>query len=535
MRYRLKLFFVVLLSIIGLRVMAQSPLQYLESTFPQLTEIFHDDIDKCHAHYVFTIDVSGSMDVHEKTMVPLLKTFIQALPNGDKVTIIPFGTEIKNPLGFSGIISPEMKRTLCDNMDQLYHNPNYDQLFRDHTNIYKAINGVSNAVTTNSEYKVNILIPFTDFLNNIPKVPPHQFNKRRLTKEELNDMRGKLEAAIKGSYVRCIAVELTEDGLDNKAQKEYCLDQLRDSVFCVAENGLEIVRTGNSREAIEQWFEQLRRDILVVKMRAIIDSENKAGKVSMKTDIDIDGNTVAYINWVPTRLYSKIKIDSTYLRDHGFTFINDTANYGSTRDVELNIELGKIKNKNYGFHYLNDSLNLGISLPTDFDSELEKLGVKKPISSSLSKEDQWIFTFFLPLWLTGLILFLLILYIILFIKACVTNAKDRFEGKIIITNKENNDSVSKMIPACVSCSAGKSGEVRADGAEWILTITKVKPSPFLLFKKPYYAWCATKGYVGTKLATDGILDRKTNTLLKANCGPNKRTITHSITVRVKDR
>ena len=116
---------------------AQSPLQYLEQSFTQLTEIYRNDIDKCHAHYVFAIDVSGSMDKYEGTMVPLLKNFINALPNGDKVTIIPFGTEVNNPMGFSGIISEEMKKTLCSNMEQLYRNPNYDQLFKDHTNIYK--------------------------------------------------------------------------------------------------------------------------------------------------------------------------------------------------------------------------------------------------------------------------------------------------------------------------------------------------------------------------------------------------------------
>ena len=211
-------------------IYAQSPLQYLEQSFPQLTEIYRDDIDKCHAHYIFTIDVSGSMDKYERVMVPLLKNFINALPNGDKVTIIPFGTEVKNPMGFSGIISDEMKSTLCSNMEQLYKNPNYDQLFKDHTNIYKAINEISKAIVSNSEYKVNILMPFTDFLNNIPKVPPHQFNKRKLTEEELMDMQKKLKAAIQGSYVRCIAVELTDEGIDNKSQKEYCLNGLNNYV-----------------------------------------------------------------------------------------------------------------------------------------------------------------------------------------------------------------------------------------------------------------------------------------------------------------
>ncbi len=91
---------------------------------------------------------------------------------------------------------------------------------------------------------MNILIPFTDFLNNIPKVPPHQFNKRKFTEEELCDMRKNLKAAIGDSYVRCVVVELTDEEVDNKKQKEYCLQQLRDDVFNVTEKGLEIVQEG---------------------------------------------------------------------------------------------------------------------------------------------------------------------------------------------------------------------------------------------------------------------------------------------------
>lgn len=525
----------LLLGLITGSIYAQSPLQYLETTFPQLTETFREDIDNCHAHYVFTIDVSGSMNVYEGTMVPLLKNFIQALPNGDKITIIPFGTETKNPMGFSGIISDEMKKTLLSNMEQLYHNSNYDQLFRDHTNIYKAINEISNSVTTNSEYKVNILIPFTDFLNNIPKVPPHKFNKRKLTEAELMDMQSKLKAAIQGCYVRCIAVELTDEGVDNKSQKEYCLDQLRDSVFNVAENGLEIIRTGNSKEAIGQWFEQLRRDILVVKLRAIVDSENKAGQVSMQTDIDIDGNTTAKINWIPTKLYQKIKIDSTYLHQEDFSFINDTNNYCSTRDTQLEIELGKIKNKELGFHSLKDSINLGISLPTDFDAELSKLGIVKPISGSESPIDKLIFTFPLPLWLTILILALLIIYIILFIRATIINSKDKMQGKITVDDEYGANIIAKKFGPCETISIGKAANIHVDDAEWTIQVNKVKPSPFLLFKTPYYRWCATKGYAGTKVSTEGNLDAKRNMLAKIKCGANKRSITHNVSIRLIEK
>lgn len=511
---------------------AQSPLQYLEQSFPKLTEIYREDIDKCHAHYIFAIDVSGSMDKYEGIMVPLLKNFIHALPSGDRVTVIPFGTDVKNPMGFSGIISDEMKQTLCSNMERLYRNPNYDQLFKDHTNIYKAVNEISKTVVTNSEYKVNIMMPFTDFLNNIPKVPPHQFNKRRLTDEELADMRRNLKAAVGDSYVRCIAVELTDEGADNSSQKEYCLDQLRDEVFSVAGSGLETIQTNNSKEAIGQWFEQLRREILIVKLRAITESENRAGKVLMNASTDIDGNTEAHITWTPNRLYSKIKIDSTYLSRQGFTFVNDTSNYGSTRDSQIDVELGKIRHIEYGFHYLNDSLSLGISLPTDFDHELDRLGLVKPISEAKCCEDRWIFTFFLPLWLTVLLLILLIAYVILFIRAVITNSKDRISGKVTVADEYGMEIMTRKITSCENFTVGSGGDYRVDNAEWQIVVKKVKPSPFLLFRKPYYRWSSGKGYAGTKTAQEGRLDKKNNSIAKIRCGRNKREITNKTTIKL---
>lgn len=513
----------------------QSSLNYLENTFPKLTNLFRDDIDNCHAHYIFAIDVSGSMDVHESTMVPLLKNFIQALPNGDKVTIIPFGTDTKDPMGFSGTISDEMKKTLCDNMSQLYHNPNYDQLFRDHTNIYKAVKKISNTVKTNSEYKVNILIPFTDFLNNIPKVPPHKFNKRKLTSEELLDMQNDLKIAIQGSYVRAIAVELSDGKVDNKTQKEYCLTQMRDSVFNVTENGLEIIRTGNSKQAIEQWFEQLRREILLVKLQAIVNEANKAGRVNMQTDIDIDGNVKAKIHWNPVKLYNTIKIDSSFIHQQDFSFINNKDNHGCPTDTFIVVNLGQIKHRENGFQLLKDSINIGISLPTEFDDELNKLGIEKPISGSVSPAEKLIFTFFLPLWLTILLILLIISYIILFFRALIINSKDKMQGKITVSDEYGAEILSKKFGPCENIHIGKAAEIRVDDAEWTLQIEKVKPSPFLLFLKPYYRWFASKGYVGTKIATEGKIDSQKNMLAKVKCGANKRNITHNVSIRLIEK
>lgn len=498
-------------------ICGQSPIKYLENTFPQLTEIYREDIDKCHAHYIFTVDVSGSMDKFESSVVPSLEQFIQALPNGDKVTIMPFGTEVMCPMGFSGTISDNVKGDLCRSMKTLYNNPNYDQLFKDHTNIYKAVNKMSEAMTTNSEYKVNILISITDFLNNIPVTHPY---KRRLTSEEVNDMRESLKAASTDQYVRSIALELSENGGDNKKETGYCLDQIKNDIFSVTEKGLEIVPIGNNKETINEWFEQLRKEILVVKLTAIVEEDNKACAAQMETSVDIDGNTEAHITWEESRLYGTMQIDSTFLTQQGFQFKNNEEAFCRTRDHELNLKLGKVKNEEFGFHKLSDSINIGISFPTQFDNELAKLKIKKPLSGSKADADRIIFTFPLPLWLTITIIVLIILYIIGVINAFIRNKKERLKGKITVSDPYGCPIKEERIKPCTETSVGKAAIIKVDNADWRFSIKKKEPSPFLVFKKPYFVWTNEAGYVCRRKQTCGNLDYNSNNIVNLSCRPS---------------
>lgn len=525
------LFIFLLLTCCAFITQAQSPIKYLENTFPQLTEIYRDDIDKCHAHYIFTVDVSGSMDKFESSVVPSLEQFIQALPNGDKVTIMPFGTEVMCPMGFSGTISDNVKDDLCRNIKNLYTNNNYDQLFKDHTNIYKAVNAMSKSMTTNSDYRVNILISITDFLNNIPITHPY---KRRLTDSEVNDMREALKAAATDQYVRSIALELSENGTDNKKEAGYCLDQIKNNIFNVTENGLEIVPIGNNKEIINEWFEQLRKEILVVKLTAIVEEDNKACAAQMETDLDIDGNAVAHITWEESKLYGTMMIDSTYLTQKGFRFINNEDAICKTRDHDLILEMGQVKHEKYGFHALKDSLNIGISFPTQFDNELAKLNIKKPLSGSKADCDRVIFTFFLPLWLTITIITLIVLYIIGVICAFIRNKKEKLHGVVLISDQYGCQLAKETIKPCNETSVGKSATIRVDNANWRFSIKKVEPSPLLVFKKPYFAWTSAAGHVAKhKGPTSGRIDYKDNIVVLECSERAKEPYTHRVRVTLR--
>ena len=99
---------------------SEAPLAYLEKTFPQLTELFRQELSSYPAHYIFAVDVSGTMRRYDPLVTSALTPFFRALPNGDRVDVIPFGTEaMTSALGFSGVIDNNVKNTLCDNIRTL--------------------------------------------------------------------------------------------------------------------------------------------------------------------------------------------------------------------------------------------------------------------------------------------------------------------------------------------------------------------------------------------------------------------------------
>ena len=72
-----------------------SGLQFVKKQYPQLSAMFQKELVSEHATYTFAIDVSGTMKKYESIVVPALNSFIDALPNGDYVRIIRFGTTAK--------------------------------------------------------------------------------------------------------------------------------------------------------------------------------------------------------------------------------------------------------------------------------------------------------------------------------------------------------------------------------------------------------------------------------------------------------
>lgn len=529
------LFFVaVLICVSASTAIAQSPLEYLEKTYPKLTNLYREELSKYPAHYIFAVDVSGSMNQYSEMVTSALIPFFNALPNNDRVDVIPFGTDaLKNMLSYCGIISPEVRTALCQNIKNLYTDESYPQGFKGYTDVSKAVEAISDVIQNNREYKVNVIIILTDFRNDVKGDSP---SEHKFKEEVLESLNRKIGAATNDVYSRFVALELPVD----RSKPGYCLNQLKESVFPTDGSGLEIVSLNNPGEMIGQWFEQLKRDIMVTKLKAVIDNANRTNPVRLITKTNIDGKVSAEIHWTPNKLYPRMRIDSTFMDGKDYVFVNNKEVFTETMDSVINIDLlGQIKHNNYGLRHMNDSINLGIDLPTDYDNELTALGVRKPLPSTKQEAKGWLFTFFMPFWLTLALLILLILYIIGVIKAIMRNSKYAFHGNFTFYDSLGNQiddvvRLPKQSPSQILVvGAGGSPRLSVQDAEWQFKIEKKNGNPFLVFAKPYFKWYKTKKFVAKGKTPSGKLDYKRNTLATLDAGESRTEKTHKIRIQMK--
>lgn len=519
----------------GCYLFAQSPLAYLEQTYPQLTDLYREELSKYPAHYIFAVDVSGTMNQYSGVVTQALRPFFDALPDNDRVDVIPFGTEaLPNMLSYCGVINPAVKGALTQNISNLYTDPSYQQGFKGYTDIPKAVNAIAKVIQNNRDYKVNVIVLLTDFRNDVKGDSP---SERKLRAQEIEDLNTAIGAATNNIYTRSIALELPV----NKSMPGYCLPQLKELVFPTENGGMEIVPLTNPGVMIGQWFEQLKRDIMVTKLKAVIDNANRMNPIELKTETSTDGNVSAEIHWTPNKLYPTMQIDSTYMDGDQFYFVNNKEAFTETTEPDLKLDLGKIKHQSYGLHHLADSINLGLLLPTPYDDELASLGVKKPLPNTKKEESRLLFTFFLPFWLTALLAALLLLYILLIIKAIKRNASEQFRGTVDIYDKVGRQIGNTVMVKCKGKTflVGDSGTngCQVNGAAWTVSVEKTTYSPLLVFKKPNFLWKAKKGFAKSGKPQRGYLGRYGNgkKLVNIECGSSYDAITHSITIRLNTK
>lgn len=542
------IFFILSAMMVGLSYAQQpssgshSSMAYLQQQFPRLTNLYRPELEKMHTHYIFAVDVSGSMKKYDSIVTPALKAFSRSLPNGEQVTVIPFGTEAKpNVPGLEVKIQGDgTKKALETALSSLYINEGYDSKFRANTDVAKAVGAVNQSIQTNQDMDMNVVVIITDFLNDLPgqgETPIHSGT--------LVDLNKSFENITDGKHTRVVAMKLPPMG----NMKGFCLEQLKEEVFSNTgpTRKFDVVDAISDQAAISHWFEQLSRDIMTEKLKAFIEIDNEKNlNPSLKTNIDINGNTTAEIHWKPNKLYTQIKIDSTYT-DAGSNLIfkNNKKVWQITTDTVLkDLKLGKLEHKNIGLHQYDEALNLGLSLPTEYDDELKKLNIEKPIPNTSTEQKGWLWTFWLSFWVTVTLAAIILIYLFLVAKAARRNATEKFSGTVEIVPTGRNTKDTKRYLEVRKKNKFKIGNGGTGNTDlpnvpwWILVEKKTPYNPFSL-KKPVFICKTASGFV--QKSKKNIISRyptrskKISTGLMYYCGTSTNDITHVVTIKINKK
>lgn len=463
----------------------------IKQNFPQLFDLFKDEMQNQHANYLFAVDVSGSMSSNGNVVIPALKEFIASLPDGDYIDIVRFGTIAKpGALGYAGSIDESFKQSLYRSVDRIYERD--EELWRT-TNMPKALKAVTDCLKGYSKEDLNFVFLLTDFRNEDP-------NERKITSSDLQQFKEALAAYTLDKSIKIVTLQLKY----NKNWEGFCRPQL-DAVFKELDLEHENVDVGDGA-ALQNWFNRLKKNVMHDRFRAIVSRANKEVKVDFDPEVSIDGDVTGVINWKPNKLYREIKVNDILVPDaSGFKFKAGkelTAEPFQMESIEL--PLGKLKHQSWGFHKFDDSMKADIDLPTPFDNELAGLEIKKPVPDSQIPLKKLIFTFILPLWLTITILALLLIYLFMVIGAMKRNAKESFSGSIEVYKGRNfiyeNDSIRKKNVVNIPGDLNARGTASVD---WDMQLRKRPSNPFLFWKKPTYELIANTGAI-----QDGARARK---------------------------
>ena len=448
--------------------------------FPQLMNKYGDMLDEQHAHYIFAVDISSSMQQYEATVKANFLDFIKAIPDGDKVTLIRMADkEHTNYLG-------GMYKCITLNSDVRNDLQNiiYSDQFRflnnghphDGSDGYRMAELVIDAINTIGSNDLTFVYMFTDFEY---WTEEYRYNPSR---EDWNALKEKMPKE-KQFAVCKYGLELHNNTHLN--QQAIIKNQL-DEVF-----GTIDYQSVTSAEVLSQWFGHSIANVMAVKLNSLVKRDWSAFEQSVQCNVIRTGLDVeAVITCDNTDLVKEFHVTPNH---------NDSNFKSSTVVVEaldsINVVLGQYviepsaivpSYKNYG----GSELNVDIAYMSHYADELHRLqelckDVNKINSFStyefvIPKVQAW--NSFIPLWawiVLGVILFVIILSVLY----TVFGIRFDREWQLSVTRRDADGNRLKEYSSLIKAPVDiKSYKDKKPVNDWVVKLYTKKYNPLNILK-----------------------------------------------------
>lgn len=462
----------------------QQSFDALKADYPQLMEKFGKELEGQRADYIFAIDVSGTMNKYQETVVPALGEFFKSLQVDDYVSIIKFGGEATNEVGSAGKINDETVKNLISYAGHIYDKPTTEyerEKYFKYTDLDNMLHYLATDMKQIDRSKLKFVFIITDFI--------HDPSAARRGKEDWSGVAKRFATEQAGNDVFVFALQLPGSGRD--------LEKVR-GVFPKSFNFNHVPITSGS--ALSDWFTQRKNAILLDKFYALVKHKILSADFEIDPSLDIDGNLELGISWKSNPVYDKIRIDEVTTSARGFQFKQDLPK--STADEDDVIDAGKFNYHNANlfkpsFQKIKGEVVAKATFDVPYEAELSKLGFAAPEYQASASVSRIVFCYPLPFWLCCLIIALIILYIILVIRAFGKNRSDfyRINGKFEVTLNGGAVTGRKRAQGLESVDFGRgAGFLPVPDGNWQIRIEVKRHNPFLLpLKHPEYKVSLLKG------------------------------------------
>ncbi|MBO4531873.1 MAG: VWA domain-containing protein [Paludibacteraceae bacterium] len=496
--------------------MAQTAIERLKAEYPAVMEQYGKKLQALHTHYIFVIDVSGTMDQYkDDVVVPGISNFLNTLPEGNYASIVAFGgkaAEMCTPLK----INKENRKILIDNLNKSYREAGRLQSNATLLNIASA--KVLDVVKKDTVSDVCFAVFFSDLCDEAS-----DWNYRDRVLE------------LKGRAFGVIATALFAN---NDAQQQKGIKRMENTF-----PGFSY--SSNVKDVFGEKLENFKFNIYIPELKKIIQKELKQTiegfqlsstlsiDKSVKLSAEYDQRTPAFVKGICVDTVSILDQSPIISKVNVLSGVKLPRHRSSSTLGNLDfLPEGKLFHYN---PYLSFALRYHLSTPepeTDKDpnfiQDLEKLELADALYSEAELEAKAPFVIGWNFWLFCIITLAVLLYLLLFIWN--TLIPHRIKGKkLAVKNPVTENIQFYPIPNMHSFTVGKQGcNCVIPGAQFVLKATCRNGSPLnLLWKRRLSLRLDPKSGTGVDLSQGSRNNLKTVSIRKGK----DALITHNINTR----
>lgn len=486
---RLKTFLLLLfalLSSLNLSAQVLSPAEKLQKDYPLLTARYGNQLEGEKAHYIFVVDVSSSMLPYEKVEKDNLLKFVDAVPDGDQITIIRMADE--NYTDYVNMFKCiTLNRDVRASIRQNVNSPAF--LFlknsdnRNGSDGFRTASLIVDAINTVGSNELTFIYLFTDFEY---WTHTHHFDK---TKEDWKSLEGKVPATYMSGMCK-FGIELSTGA---QLHQEGVFKPEMDAIF----GDIKYLPV-TSASVLSQWFGHIISDVMATKLYSSLKKEWKeltdAPEISSKMSGDQVkvslGLTQPKESPLVTSADLSIKANLSELQPQ----TAEQTEPGKEGVVgQFAVERGLLP----GYVTLNgEEANLEVTYHSDYEDEIQRLRLvclendNDPDAVTLTKNYSLnelkcsVWKSFIPLWvwiLIGIILLILLASVLYTLFVLKTN------HTWVVKVKENGVTLKCPVPGFQApFSVGKGGDFKVPDVSWMLSIKAQRHNPLLFWKKSGY-------------------------------------------------